>query len=130
MRHKNVALITMLIVIAGLAATAFADPTSLTGTWSGNWQRTSQPPGSGTYKLAITQVGTEIKGTIQAQGSACLTEHPLTGTISGDKVQFHVSDKGVTADYTGKVSGIRMSGTAIVTCSIGTGTANWQVSKQ
>jgi hypothetical protein len=131
MRQLKVVPMTMLVVAAALSATVLADPTaSLSGTWSGTWQRTSPPPGNGTYKLTVTQVGTDIKGSIEAQRSACLTVHPLNGTINGDKVEFHVADKGITADYTGKVSGNQMSGTAIVKCSTGTGTANWQVTKQ
>jgi hypothetical protein len=157
MRHIDVFRITALVVGAGLAATARTDtstqtstvtatPTTgvsngpsggtrkaqkpLTGTWSGTWQRTSQPPGEGTYTLKVTQLGSTITGTIVAQGSACLTKHQLTGTISGDRVTLHVADKGVTADYIGKVSGMSMSGTATVSCTVGIGTATWKVTKQ
>lgn len=143
MRRINTVRLTGLLAVASLATTAWtgtgdqsstaaapgAAQASLSGTWTGTWRRTSQPPGGGTYTITLTQTGTKVSGTIEAQGSACLTKHPLIGTISGDAILLHVSDAGVKADYTGKVTGTSMSGAATVSCSIGVGTADWKVTK-
>ena len=102
----------------------------LSGRWQGTWERTSAPPGKGTYTFTLTQTGKSIAGTIIAQGSACLTNHPLKGSVSGNKIDLHVSDKNVKADYAGTVVGKTMSGTATVSCSLGTGTARWEMSQQ
>ena len=89
---------------ARTAATPMAARASLTGAWSGTWQRTSQTPGRGTYTCSVTQLGVTIAGTIFAQSSACLTKRRLTGTMSGDTVLFYVSDNGVTADCISKAT--------------------------
>jgi hypothetical protein len=101
----------------------------LTGTWTGTWVRTSEPPGNGTYKLTLQQTGTALSGQLVATGSACLTTHAVVGTVSGTAVAFHVTGGAATATYTGTWTASTLSGNAVVTCAAGTGTATWQLTR-
>jgi hypothetical protein len=103
---------------------------AITGTWSGDWERTAPIPGNGTMDLELTNDGGDLSGTITVTGSACMTSHDVTGTLDGDDVTFAVSDGGITASYEGSVDGTDLSGTMTVTCpDVGTGTGTWTVSQ-
>ena len=103
---------------------------SLTGTWAGNWQRTSAPPTQGTFRLTLTQQAGALTGTIDVAGSACLTTHPITGTVNGSAVEFKTVGSNTTAGaYTGTVSGNDMTGTLTVTCPSGVGIGTWQLKR-
>jgi hypothetical protein len=68
--------------------------------------------------------------TIELAGSFCLPKpHAIQGSFDGAAITFKVNDADVHATYTGRLAGNALSGTATVTCSYGTGTGPWQVTK-
>src|SRR5688572_10513153 len=50
---------------------------TLTGTWPGTYESTSTPGANGTFTIQFTQTGSQLTGTIDIQGTPCIT----TGTI-------------------------------------------------
>jgi hypothetical protein len=108
---------------------------SFSGVWTGTWTRTTQPPGSGTYRWVLHQQGHQITGELQAGNSACLTQGPLTGHASGPHIVLHTVTPAVTgtgqasATYHGTLKGGTLSGTGTVRCSAGTGIATWTLTR-
>lgn len=113
-----------------------ANAVSFDGTWTGTWTRTSPPRGSGTYQWVLHQHGQQITGTLQAGRSACLTSGPLTGHASGRRITLRAVTPSVTgagkafARYRGVLTGDKLHGTGVVTCSAGAGTASWRMTRQ
>lgn len=109
---------------------------SFTGTWSGTWQRTSPPPGGGSYKFVLTQQGQAITGTLAVTGSACLTDGDVSGSVSADAITMHTVTPAIsgggnaTGDYQGTLSGNKITGTLTVSCSLGVGVGTWEVTRQ
>jgi hypothetical protein len=123
---------------ASSAPTSSAAPAtaSVAGTWSGTWTRVTSPPGSGTYQWVLHQHGDQVTGTLQAGHSACLTKGSLTGHVLGTRVILHAVTPAVGgvgqahATYHGTLAGGTLAGTAIVTCSAGTGFGTWTMKRQ
>ncbi len=87
-------------------------PVDVEGDWSGTW-RTPLDAYSGTLSMSLTQDGDSFEGTFELDGTACVGEGSVTGTI--DRRQFNatlkngiggeiVLDGDVNADST-KISG-------------------------
>lgn len=117
------------------ASSAAPAAASFDGAWSGTWTRVTTPPGHGTYRWVLHQHGQQVTGTIQAGHSACLTNGPLTGRVRGTHITLHAVTPSVTGvgeahgTYHGTLAGDTLSGTAIVTCSAGTGAATWKMTR-
>jgi hypothetical protein len=83
----------------------------------------------------LHQHGQQITGTIQAGNSACLTTGSMTGHVHGTHIALHAVTPSVTgvgqahATYHGTLAGNTLSGTAVVTCSAGTGFATWKITR-
>ncbi|MFI5045988.1 MAG: hypothetical protein ACHQIG_02905 [Acidimicrobiia bacterium] len=79
--------------------------------------------------LTLHQRGSKVTGQEEVVGSACLTTNPITGSLKGASITFAVSQSGISADYSGNVSGKTMSGTLKVTCGTLTGTGDFKLTK-
>lgn len=91
-----------------IAATALFAATDVTGKWTAAVETDA---GSGAPKFTFKQTGTALTGTYSGQ----LGDAPLTGTVTGDDIEFafKASPQGesVTVKYKGKVTGDKMKGT-------------------
>jgi len=101
----------------------------LAGTWTGQWQRVGIA-GQGPMTLMLQRSGTTLSGSVEFEGSLCLTPaKQLTGTALADLVHFGVDEGGTVATFTGKLTGSTLVGVASVTCKGLTGGARWTVSR-
>jgi hypothetical protein len=101
---------------------------TLTGAWSGAYASTSSPGSNGTFTIQFTQSGSQLSGTINIQGSPCITTGTIIGTLNGGQITFGAVEGEQTIQYTGSVSGNTMSGTySAPQCGNATGT--WTASK-
>ena len=121
----------LLAAVAGCSSSSDdSAPKTLSGNWSGPWDRTDTTVGGGEYVVSLQQKGDSLSGGISATGSSCVTNEQISGTVHGTAIEFHVVQARVTATYTGTVSGRSMSGTGTVSCSAGTGTVKWKLDKR
>jgi hypothetical protein len=133
MVRRLVALVA--IVAASMAITTASHASvatkaaSATGEWSGTWKRTSSPPTTGTMTVTFTQTGSKLSGSENVVGSACLTEHNVTGGSKGGKVTWSVSATGISAKYAGTIKGKKLTGKLTVTCSGLTGVGTFSLTK-
>jgi hypothetical protein len=108
--------------------TAQPEPISgLAGTWSGTWTNSTPDDATGTFELKWTQDGAKLDGTIQIDGTPCLTGGSITGKVRGDSINFGVVSGQVEVNYAGTVSGNEMSGTYATSC--GDASGDWQAVK-
>ena len=82
--------------------------TALTGTWDGTYESTSGEQGTFTIEFVPSAAG--FSGTIQIEGSACISEGTITATVAGDAIQFGAVEGQVTVAFTGTIAGDSMSG--------------------
>jgi hypothetical protein len=122
--------VSLLGIAPAAAASAKHTKTGVAGTWSGTWRRTSAPPTQGTMTLTLKQKGSKLTGQENVAGSACLTTNAITGTLQGASVTWAVSQSGISAAYTGKISTKTMSGSLKVTCGTATGTGDFKLKKK
>jgi hypothetical protein len=111
------AVAAVVIVVAGLVVTAQTD---ITGSWNAVVELDL---GSGEPVFVFKQNGGTLTGTYEGTfGSA-----ELTGTVTGDMVEFSFGAEGVgEAKYTGKIMGDTMEGT----CDYGAaGGGTWSAKK-
>jgi hypothetical protein len=131
---RRLALLCVLVV-ALVATTTPGDAVtrakaaSATGEWSGTWKRTSAPPTTGTMTVTFTQTGTKLSGSENVVGSACLTNHDVKGSAKSGKVAWTVSESNIKANYTGSISGKKLTGKLSVTCSGVTGVGTFSLTK-
>jgi len=112
-----------------MPAATTATTTDLTGNWSGTWKR-DVLGGGGTLTLALQQQGANLSGTVNLQGSVCLTSPgTLSGSFSGSHLAFSVTGNNVEVDFTGTLAENALTGTLSSRCSAGSGTGTWQASK-
>jgi len=125
-----VAIVMLGAVPAGSAVTAKTQKSSLAGSWTGTWRRTSAPQTQGTMTLTLTQKGKTLSGNESVVGSACLTDNSISGTLHDSSISFRVAETGITASYKGSVSGHKMSGSLQVTCGAAKGVGTFSLSKK
>ena len=100
----------------------------MTGTWPGTYESTSTPGANGTFTIQFTQTGSQLTGSIDIQGTPCITTGTISGTLSGGQITFGAVEGAQTIAYTGSVSGNTMSGTySAPQCDNGKGT--WTATK-
>jgi hypothetical protein len=101
---------------------------TLTGTWTGTYESTSTTGANGTFTIQFTQTGSQLSGTIDIQGSPCITTGTISGALNGGQITFGAVKGTQTIAYAGSVSGSTMSGTySAPQCDNGKGT--WTASK-
>lgn len=108
------------VVLTALVSMPASAQTDVSGTWNAVVELDI---GSGEPTFVFTQEGDEITGTYEGTfGSA-----PLTGTVTGDTIEFTFGAEGVgSATYTGTISGDGMKGT----CDYGeAGGGTWDARK-
>ncbi len=87
-----------------------AAPGPLTGTWTGTL--TSYRGDVADFSVDLEQTGSAFVGQLHVPTANCNKEAKVTGTLSGGKVDFGVSQGAdLTGNFTGTVSGTTMSGT-------------------
>lgn len=80
----------------------------LTGTWNGTYGIGEQA--TGTFTVEFTQSGNQISGTIDIQGSPCVSEGDISGALTGNQITFGAVQAEKSISFTGEVSGDHMSG--------------------
>jgi len=78
---------------------------NLSGTWDGTWQNTSPDTAKGAFTFTWTQAGSSLSGTITITASTCISGATISGSISGDKINFGAVKGQATVTYDGTVSG-------------------------
>jgi hypothetical protein len=87
-----------------------AAPGPLSGTWAGTL--TSYRGDVAAFTVDLQQNGSAFVGQLHVPTANCNKEAKVTGTLSGGKVDFGVSQGAdLTGNFTGTVSGTTMSGT-------------------
>ena len=98
----------------------------LTGTWNATWTSRSGAVGQGT--MVLTQSGASVTGTVTVQGSPCVVNADVSGSLDGDALAatFTFGGGEATLDATVSASASQMSGTYDATsagaCTGDTGT--------
>jgi hypothetical protein len=122
-----VLLVVLCCATIGPSARAAARAAATDGIWTGTWTRTEPVAGAGQLTLTLKE---GEKASLRLTGSACLSsDTPATATLTDSNVRIEVKGNGVTALFTGTVSGSKMSGTMTVSCGRVTGKGNWQATK-
>ena len=101
---------------------------AIAGTWDGTWTSTTDPGLGGDVHLVFTQTGNQIGGEVDVTNTPCVSHGTVTGTLSGNDIQFGAVQAEQTVSYTGTLSGSKIAGTyAAPQCGNGAGT--WEVTK-
>jgi hypothetical protein len=90
--------------VDGRTAYHWIVPAKVAGTWT--WQASNQ-----TYEVTLAQKFQELTGTATIGGRAV----KLAGVkLSGDQIMLTIEDSGVIREFTGRVNGATIQGTAKV----------------
>jgi hypothetical protein len=81
------------------------------GTWTGEWQDDKVAAGHDSFTMTFTQNGDQISGPISINGSVCVTKGTISGTVTGNSIEFGAVQAEVKISYQGTISGDTMSGT-------------------
>lgn len=84
------------------------DVPNLVGSWEGSYS--SMLGATGTFQIQFTQEGNQIQGSIQIEGSTCVNEGDIAGTLSGNEITFGAVKGDVTITFSGQVDGAHMEG--------------------
>jgi hypothetical protein len=99
----------------------------LTGTWNGTYGAGDQV--AGTFTVEFTQTGNQVSGTIDIQGSPCVSQGEISGALSGNQITFGAVEAEQSISFTGEVSGDHMSGDySAPDCEAGT-SGNWEADR-
>jgi hypothetical protein len=100
------------------------DGLDVTGTWTATWTSRDGQVGQGTMVLAQSASG--ITGTVVVQGSPCLANGDVSGSLAGDELTGRMTAGGASVTFDTTVAASQMSGTydAVVAgaCTGDTGT--------
>jgi hypothetical protein len=88
------------------AATSSVD---VDGTWNATWTSRSGQIGHGTMQL--TQSGTTVTGSITVEGSPCVVNADVNGSLDGDALSGTMTFGGGHASFDTTVAATAMSGT-------------------
>ncbi len=75
----------------------------LSGIWDGEWVNGGPVIGQGTFTLIWGQQGGKLVGSIDIDGSNCLSAGSVDGTIVGDRLRFGALEGAVTFVFEGTV---------------------------
>lgn len=82
----------------------------LEGTWSGTWD-TDVPQVNGTFSWVIDATADGFTGTIDVQGTNCISNGTVEVALEGDRITVGLVRAEEPVTFTGTVSGDQMSGT-------------------
>ncbi len=92
------------------AATGATAEATLEGTWNGTW-RTEVAQVSGTFTWNIEATPDGFRGTIDVQGTPCISSGSVDITLEGDRITVGLVEAEEPVTFSGTISGDRMSGT-------------------
>jgi hypothetical protein len=99
----------------------------LTGEWNGTYGAGEQV--AGTFTIEFEQTGNQVTGTIDIQGSPCVSHGDISGALSGNQITFGAVEAEQSISFTGEVSGDHMSGDfAAPECEAGT-SGDWEADR-
>jgi hypothetical protein len=91
-------------------------PSAMTDqTWTGSWE----DPGTGAMgnlELVLTGRGSDFRGSIMMDGTACLQNGILVGSYERATIAFTVTQRGTVIEFEGIVDDAHMSGTFSSEC--------------
>ncbi len=91
--------------------------TDVTGFWSGTWT-SNVSGGSGAVAAQLSQNGTALSGVFYIDGSPCITNGDIDGTITGNSIDFTVSSGTDDIHISGSLSGGLITGTYSVSIGL------------
>jgi F0F1-type ATP synthase membrane subunit c/vacuolar-type H+-ATPase subunit K len=97
----------------------------LGGNWSGTWADSAGS--TGILEIDWRQDGLALMGAITIDGWSCLTGGVVSGSVSGNAVQFLLRQRDIQVTYEGTTAGRTLSGTYSTNCDDSAGT--WRVAK-
>ena len=83
---------------------------TLAGTWNGTWD-TDVPQVNGTFSWVIEVTPNGFRGTIDVQGTSCISNGSVDVSFDGDQITVGLVHAEEPVTFTGTISGDRMSGT-------------------
>lgn len=110
-------------------ATASTPPStgSIAGAWNGTFTVTGQP-GQGTFTVTFATAGDALTGTIHINNSTCVSDGTITGTLSGNQINFGAVRAAQKITFTGALAGGKLAGTySAPACPAGAG--NWAATR-
>jgi hypothetical protein len=81
----------------------------VSGTWNATWTSRSGQIGQGT--MLLTQSASGVTGTAVVDGSPCLANGDVSGSLAGDQLTGAMTAGGASVTFDTTVTGSQMSGT-------------------
>jgi hypothetical protein len=102
---------------------------NLAGSWYGTYS-TPQGVEVGTFQIQFTQDGNQISGTIDIEGSPCVTHGEISGALSGDTIAFGAVQAEQAISFNGTVDGsAHMEGEYSAPSCEGGGSGIWEADR-
>ena len=98
---------------------------SIAGTWDGTWTST-EFQSSGGFSMTFESTADGFDGTIQIQGSECVSDGEVTASLDGDRITIGAVQAEERIDFEGQVSGSTMSGTYHSPAACGNDSGTWE----
>ena len=105
-----------------------ADTADIVGTWNGTWESMEPPGADGTFSVTFIRFDEEVAGTIEIDGTACVTHGTVSATLEGDRITFGAVLAERDVSFTGTLDGDSMSGTFSAP-DCGSDTGEWEAAK-
>ena len=98
---------------------------SIAGTWDGTWT-SGEFENSGSFSMTFEPTGDGFAGTIQINGSSCVSDGEVTAAVEGDRITIGAVQAEERIDFEGRVSGDTMSGTYSSPAACGNDSGTWE----
>lgn len=98
---------------------------AIAGTWEGTWS-SSEFEVSGTFMMTFEETDDGFTGTIQIQGSDCVTDGQVTAAVHGTAITIGAVQAEQEIAFAGEVSDDAMSGTYSSPAGCGDDSGTWE----
>ena len=107
----------------GADTTGSTGDAAIAGTWEGTWS--SEFGGSGTFTMTFKDTAEGFTGTIQIQGSGCVSTGKVTAAVNGTAITVGAVRAEQEIEFAGEVSDGTMSGTYRSPAGCGDDRGSW-----
>jgi hypothetical protein len=109
----------------GADTTGSTGDAAIAGTWEGTWS-SSVFDGSGTFTMTFKDTAEGFTGTIQIQGSECVSTGKVTAAVDGTAITVGAVRAEQQIEFAGEVSDGTMSGTYRSPAGCGDDRGSWE----
>lgn len=110
------------------APTGSSGDEAIAGTWEGTWS-SSEFDLSGTFTMTFEETADGFTGTIQIQGSDCVTDGQVTAAVDGTAITIGAVQAEQEIAFAGEVSDGAMSGTYGSPAGCGDDSGTWEATR-